>query len=243
MKSRQLIFLTLFLSLNVVAQDPFCETIITQGKSSVKQIPEIISFRIEFEVQDQDYQRCSNLTLSKIDTFKIAFIEKGLDPKLIKTTSYEISEEIERDSRTNKSVHIGYKSRIPIFIEAIFEDEDANKIFELLQSTFKSEVRINFRLSSVQVEEVEKELLFLAVEDATTKATTLANKLGIELGKVTKVQYGDPETIRNFTSPNSEFRSSPRPMGYTTQARIKTLTPVEISMGARVVIAWEIENE
>jgi uncharacterized protein len=243
MKPRQLLCLALFFSMSAFAQDQFCETIITQGKSTISQIPEIISFRIELEVEDIDYHRCSILALDKIDSLKLAFSESGLDPNTIRTSSYQTSEVTERDPRTNRSVFRGYKTRIPTIIEVPYGDIEADKIFELLRSAFESEININFRLSAVQVKNVEQELLFMAVQDATDKATALANKLGIEIGSVKKVQYGDPQTIRNFTSPNSEFQVSPSPMSYTSQVRIRTLNPVEISMGASVVIAWEIVNK
>ncbi|KKL52020.1 hypothetical protein LCGC14_2289640, partial [marine sediment metagenome] len=48
-------FVGAFFIVNVYSQDPFCEKIVAQGKSTVRQMPELISFYIELQVEDRDY--------------------------------------------------------------------------------------------------------------------------------------------------------------------------------------------
>jgi len=240
---KHLVFVIFFTShlVSALAQDPFCETIISQGKSSVIQVPEIISFYVEFELNDQDYDRCTNLALGKIDTFKMKLKEIGIDEDLVKTASYSIQEITDRDMRTRELIHLGYKARIPIVIKMEVVDPYADDIFELLKSTFKSEIRINFELSPEQKEKAKESLLTLAVNDAKSKAEILASSLNIELGKVIKVQYGDPEVIRNFTRSYNDLRSTERMIAASSvRSNITTLTPPEIGMVASVVLAIEI---
>ncbi len=236
-------FFLAFQFASAFSQDPFCETITSQGKSTVKQVPEIISFFVEFELRDKDYDKCTSLALGKIDTIKMKFKDIGLDDEIIKTASYSIQELTERDNRTREMIHLGYLARIPVGIKMDANDPNTNDVFELLKSTFKSQIRISFELSPEQVEKVKESLLDLAVKDASAKAKILAKSLDIELGKVIKVQYGDPEVIRNFTRSYNDLRSTERMMAASSISRssITTLTPPEMGMVASVVLAWEIK--
>jgi uncharacterized protein YggE len=242
---KQIVFLLLATSIFIsgVAQDPFCETIISQGKSTVKQVPEIISFFVEFELSHKDYDVCTDLALGKIDTFKMKLKEKDIDEDLIKTASYSIQELTDRDNRTRELIHLGYQARIPILVKLEVTDPKTNVVLELLKSTFKAETRINFELSQKQRDEAKEALLTLAVKDATSTAEILASSLSVHLGKVIKVQYGDPQILGNFTGSQNDLRSTERLMAASSvsSSNITTLTPPEISMAASVVLAFEIE--
>lgn len=159
---------------------------------------------------------------------------------LIKTSNYSISEMIERDNRTHRPIHRGYQARIPISIKTRVDDPAAEKKFKIIKSTFKSDIRINFELSQSQINEVKEKLMTLAVKDATSKAEILARSLNVELGKISKVQYGDPQTIRNFTRSNYDLVSRMNLTGAVSRASITTLTPSEIEMVTSVMLAWEI---
>ena len=235
------LLLTVTLALPTFSQDPFCETIVTEGKSSIKQTPEIISFFIEFRIEHQDYEMCSDLALETIDSVKIKFRLNGIDEDLIKTTNFSINEITERDNRTNRSIHKGYLARVPISIKTKVSDPLASKIFELIRSSLKSDIRINFELSDSQIEEAKEALLTLAVDDATSKAKILAKNLKIDLGKVTKIQYGDPQTVRNFTRSNYSLQTGrAMTVGSVSKASITTLKPDEITMTTSVMLAWDI---
>lgn len=237
-----ILFLCIVISNTAFSQDPFCEAIVTQGKASYKQNPETISFHIDFRVMDKDYDKCTNTALKKIDSLKIKFRENKIDENLILTSSYSISETSARDNRTNKQVHTGYQARIPIYIRTQVDDPSADKIFELVKSTLKTDVKINFELSPSQIDEVKETLISMAVEDATSKAKILTKNLEVQLGKILKVQYGDILAIRNFTNTNYELRSiRQRNVSAVSRVSITTLKPHPIEMTTEVMLAWEIE--
>jgi uncharacterized protein YggE len=82
----------------------------------------------------------------------------------------------------------------------------------------------------------------MAVKDAKTKAIQLAKSADIKLGRISKIQYGEPQTIRGFTQKNIELRnSSVRSMSSSYKMNIESLNPVEIEMQTNVMIAWKIE--
>ena len=133
MKHLIFLLLTAFHVVSGIAQDPFSETLISQGKSTVKQVPEIISFSVQFELRNQDYDKCTSLALGKIDTFKMKVRENGINEDLIKTASYSIQEITDRDNRTRELIHLGYQARIPIIIKLEVTNPKADDIFELLK--------------------------------------------------------------------------------------------------------------
>lgn len=184
------------------SQDPFCETIVIQGQSSVKQTPELVVFFIEFTVRDTNFEQCANLALQKIESVKSQFIKNDLEEDLVKTVNYSISEENKPDNRSGQQIFIGYRARIPLSIKTNVSNPDASKIFEIIKSNFRSNFRINFELSENQIENIKEKLIELAVQDATSKAEILAENLNVKLGRISKIQYGDSQMVRDFTRSN-----------------------------------------
>lgn len=240
---KKFIALILFaaISFPVFSQDNFCESIVVEGKSSVKMAPEIITFNINFSVKDTNYSRCAELALQKIEEVKSQFINNGIDEKLIKTINYSVREEREHDQILGKQVFIGYRADIPVLIKTEVTNPLNDQIFEIIKMNFQANFRLNFELSPAQVEMIKKELIQLAVKDAKSKAEILAESAEVELGEISKIQYGEPQSIRNFTRSNYDLLHSTTLAGISTKAGITTLTPPKAEMRTSVMIAWEIE--
>lgn len=244
MKNLYPIILTLisFLTLNLNAQDSFCEAVVVEGKSSVKQIPELISFSISLSARDTNYTKCTELALEQIERVKSEFTKNNIDNKLIQTVNFSIREEREYDPISRKQVFKGYRATIPIQIKTKVDYSKNNLIFEILKNNFKANFNLNFSLSPKQIEDVKKELIDLAVKDAKTKAKQLAESADIILGKVLKIQYGEPQTIRNFTRSNYELRSSKLQADTNSNTiNIESINPIEIEMQTSVMLSWKIE--
>lgn len=240
---KKIIVLILFTAIYfpVFSQDNFCESIIVEGKSSVKMEPEIITFNINLSVKDTNYTQCAELALQKIEGVKSEFIKNGIDEKLIKTTNYSIREEREHDRNSGKQIFVGYRADIPVLIKTEVNNPLNDQIFEIIKTNFQADFRLNFELSPVQIEMIKKELIQLAVKDAKSKAEILAESAEVELGEISKIQYGEPQSVRNFTRSNYELRNSITLAGMSTKAGITTLTPPKSEMRTSVMIAWDIE--
>lgn len=242
---KQLIISVLFIVTNVAvlfAQDPFCETIVVEGKSSVKMVPEIISFHINFTLKNQDYSECQELALEKIEKIKSDFRKNDIDQDLVKTLNYSVRELTRRIPETGKQVFVSYKAHIPMLIKTEYSNAEVPKIFELIKDNFKSDVRINFDLSETQIEAMKEKLIELAIEDAISKANLLVENLNYKLGDVTKIQYGEPRKIRNFTRTNYDLITSQQLEAMSSTSRISpdVLTPAKIEMRTNVMLAWKI---
>ena len=205
--------------------------------------PEIITFNINFSVVDSNYIKCAEMALQKIESVKSYFIENYIDKDLIKTNDYSIVEQREYDQISRKQVSKGYRANIPIFIKTEVDNPKNNQIFEIIKSNFQSNFNINFHLSEIQIETIKEKLIELAVEDAKSKAQLLAKNSNVKLGKIGKIQYGEPRAIRNFTHSNYELINSSQleTMSSDRKLRITVLNPVKKEMRTSVMIAWMIE--
>lgn len=243
MKKIVLFFVFVLFGFLSFSQDPFCESMVVEGKSSVKMTPEVITFTVNFYVRDTIYARCASSALQKIDAIKSQFSEQGIETELIKTGNYSIREERERDRNTGEQIFKGYRADIPVFIKTKANDPKNDKIFEIIKDNFKADFRINFSLSPEQIEEMKEELIALAVKDAKSKAQLLAKNTGVKLNDITKVQYGEPRTIRNFTRSNYDLLESGQLMMASASARgnLTSLTPNEVEMRTNVMVAWGFE--
>lgn len=231
-----------FLSFNSTAQDSFCEAVVVEGKSSVKLVPEMITFSINLSVADTNYTKCTELAIEEIERVKSEFTKNDIDKKLIQTVNYSIREEREHDPVLRRSVFKGYRATIPIIIKTELDYSKNNKIFEIIKNNFKANFNLNFSLSPNQIENVKKELIDLAVKDAKSKAKQLAKSAEIKLGKVSKIQYGEPQLIRNFTRSNYELRTSKMHMESAGHLmKIESLNPVEVEMQTNVILSWKID--
>ena len=242
---KNLIFLFLFIStsFNTFSQDSFCEAIVVEGKSSIKMAPEIITFNINFSVVDTNYTRCAEMALQKIESVKSQFIKNSIDEELIKTNNYSIVEQREYDQVSRKQVFKGYRASIPILIKTEVDDPRNNQIFEIIKNNFQSNFNIKFDLSQIQIDTIKEKLIELAIEDANLKAQLLAKNSKIKLGRISKIQYGEPRTIRNFTHSNYELLNSGQleTMSSVHKAGITVLNPAKKEMRTSVMIAWMIE--
>jgi len=241
MKQLSLLILFTVLSFSLFSQQYKGELVEVQGKSSVKIKPEIINFNIDITVRDTNYSRCTDLAFEQMQAIKTRFKDLGIDEKLIKTMNYSIREEREYNRQLNKQVFIGYRADIPVMIKTQTDNPLNDKIFEFIKNNFNADFRVNFELSPEQIEKVKKELILLAVGDAEVKAKLLAESTEIKLGKISNIQYGEPQLIRNFSQTNYDLNRSVQMESASAKVGISALTPPNIEMRTHVMLAWKIE--
>jgi len=241
MKKFVVLVLIVSLSLPLFSQDTSCEAIVVEGKSSIKLMPEQLIFQINITVKDSIYTKCANLAIEKIETIKKQFTIYGIDEQLIKTQNYSIREVRKHDYKTQKSVFEGFEASIPISIKTKVDNSKNDQIFEIIKNNFEANFNLNFALTTKQIETVKEKLIDLAVEDAKQKAKVITKSAEIKLGKISKIQYGEPRTVRGF-SQNYDLMEARTLIGSGSNSKITdVMNPNEIEMRTSIIIAWDIE--
>lgn len=216
--------------------------ITVEGKASIKVTPELIFFQVTITERDTSYGQCAQLALNKIERVKQEFQKRGLDEKMLKTQDYSIQEERKHDRQLGQSVFSGYRADIRIIIESEVPNTSNNQIFDIIKDHFTGNTRIYYGLSDKQRDGLKEKIIDLAVKDAVSKAKILVNSADVKLGSITDIQYGNPQIVANLSRPKAELLSAVS-VADSQPGTITSLSPNQIQMSTRVVVAWEIVEE
>ncbi|WP_347841350.1 SIMPL domain-containing protein [uncultured Draconibacterium sp.] len=225
------------------AQNSHTGVITVEGKSSVKLFPEELSFTVNFSVKDENYTRCAELSVEKMDKIKKLFAKNGIDNDLITAGSYSIREVQKYSQELRQSVFDGYEANIPITIRTKIDYKKNDKIFELIKDNLQSNFNLSFELSEEQMEAVKEKLIALAVKDARQKADVIAATTQVELGKIKAIEYGEPRMIGPYNKNMELMSGGMMPMAREADAGITSvLSPDEKEMRTNIVISWYINE-
>ncbi len=243
MKKTAFLFVAILLSGFVFGQSAASSQITVEGKSSVKVIPEDLSFVVNLSVKDNNYTRCAEMAVEKMGNIKQLFVKNGIDEDLLKANSYSIREVQKYDPELRQSVSDGYEANIPVTIRTKRDYKKNDKIFELIKDNLESNFNLNFYLSDEQMDAVKEKLITLAVKDARQKAEWIAKASETALGKIKNIQYGEPRMIGAFNNRNELMVSDIMPITREASAKItEVLSPDEIEMQTSIVVSWEISE-
>ncbi|WP_167605789.1 SIMPL domain-containing protein [Maribellus sediminis] len=241
MKKVVLILAVIFFAAASFAQSAEKSLLTVEGKSEVKLLPEEIWFNVMMSVKDTDYKTCSDLAVQKLAEIKSLFTDNGIDKNLIKTNNYSIREIQRHDPELRKMVFDGYQATVPLTVRTKRDYDKNDLIFTLIKDNLESNFNLNFQLSEKQIAEVKAKLIKLAVDDAKEKAGIIAAASGVELSKISAIQYGEPNII-GINNPPALRKSGLMMQAESYSEIIDLMEPDEVKMGTNIVISWEIDQ-
>ena len=241
MKKTAFLIIAILLSGFVFGQNNTNSLVTVEGKSSVKIIPEDLSFTVNLSVKDINYTKCAEMAVEKMDKIKKLFVKNGIDEELLKANNYSIHEIQKYDPELRQSVSDGYEASIPVTIRTKRDYKKNDKIFELIKDNLESNFNLNFLLSNEQIDAVKEKLITLAVKDARQKAEWIVKASETTLGKIKNIQYGEPRMVFANNNRQDLMQYDVMPMMREANAKItEVLSPDEIEMQTSIVISWEI---
>ncbi|QIA08694.1 SIMPL domain-containing protein [Draconibacterium halophilum] len=227
-------------SLVTFAQNTESGIITVEGKSTVKLVPEEISFTVNLSVKDSNYSRCADMAVEKLAKIKALFVENGIDEDLIKASSYSIREVQRHDPQLRKMVFDGYEANIPLTLKTQRDYEKNDLIFSIIKDNVESNFNLSFGLSEEQRNAVKEKLIDLAVQDARDKAEIITKSAGVKLGTIKSIQYGDQRTIARMND-RELLSSGSIAMKMQSESSItEVLSPDEIIMATNIIISWNL---
>lgn len=241
MKKIILAIAVIFFAAASFAQSAEKSLLTVEGKSEVKLLPEEIWFNVMMSVKDTDYKTCSDLAVQKLAEIKMLFTKNGIDKNLIKTNNYSIREIQRHDPELRKMVFDGYQATVPLTVRTKRDYDKNDLIFALIKDNLESNFNLNFQLSEKQITEVKARLIKLAVDDAKEKAGIIATASGVELSKISAIQYGEPNII-GINNPPALRKSGLMMQAESYSEIIDLMEPDEVKMGTNIVISWEIDQ-
>ncbi|MFV0592342.1 MAG: SIMPL domain-containing protein [Draconibacterium sp.] len=241
MKKILLVLAIFSITATAFAQSASVSQISVEGKSSVKLMPEDLSFTVNLSVKDNNYTKCAEMAVDKMDNIKKLFTKNGIDKDLIKANNYSVREVQKYDPELRQQVFDGYEASIPVTIRTKRNYKKNDKIFELIKDNLESNFNLTFSLSEGQMEAVKEKLISLAVKDARQKAEWIAKASGTSLGKIKSIQYGEAQ--RQIGPVQPQLRMFAMMDQMEASAKITdVLNPDEVEMHTNIFISWEINQ-
>ena len=207
----------------------------SNGEAEISVIPDKVVFYLNIEAKGNNSKE-ANEKNSKIYNSLINELEKiGLKKEEIKTTSFNIFEDIEWTPYGSKSK--GWKAVHSIEIR--LNSSEGEKIAKVIDKTIEVGANvgwINFELSKNLETKTKAEAIKLASEDARSRAEALVFGQGKKLGKLISIE----ETFEYV--PWRVFESKEDLLSNEISSEIKSnIAPSERKISARVKAIYEVK--
>jgi len=217
------------------------QTIKVAGVAEVSETPELIILNANLMVKAPFYQECFEKSLETYNHLKSVFEENGIDPGNIKSRQIVVNENMEW--RNNEKTVLGYYSNIQFEIREEFTPDFSKKLLNSLNTEgLNINYNVSFDFTEKQKEKIRKQALELAIEDAKEKATIIAKTSGTELTKISKINYGVPETAVPFPEYADDDLARNRVLAITEPSRFNMgavdLNPKEKTIRKMVIVEW-----
>ena len=165
--------------------------------------------------------------------------EPNFNKKDLKTTNFNITTSYKSyyDENNNyKSKFDGYKCEQDLKLEFDLDMEILSKVITAITKS-KVEPRFNIRFSVKDKDEINKELLIKATENARSKAEVLTKAARVTLGRLVSIDYNWSE-INIYSNTTYEIENKSYAIAETYAPSIE---PEDIKISDTVAFVWEIK--
>jgi len=169
---------------------PSSNTVTGNGEAIIEAIPDLVGIYFNIETSGKTSQEAKDANSEIFNELKSSLLNNGFNKEDIKTQNFNIYPEYEWIN--NKRIQKGYKAVHSIKVE--FSTEDTEKISDVIDAGANAGAGIsyiNFELSQELQNQYKAEALKLAAEDARIKAESIAEGLGMSVGKLVSVSSSD----------------------------------------------------
>lgn len=206
------------------------------GSGTVVAEPDKARVQLTVQKSDPDMGKARAEALAVVEKFLALTKKLGIDPKQVRTTSAIINPEYRWDPPSSRQVFIGYQVQRQLEVELTSLD----KLGALVEGAVDAGVNnvAPPTLDSSRRRELTRQALAAAARDAESNATTIAETLGVKLGR-----------IRDLTASDSMAPPPPMPMprmrvaamaAEAADAGAASYTPGSLEFEARVTATFDV---
>lgn len=228
------VYLLLFISMALVAQNEPVLTVLGQAKMKV--IPDVTTINIALTSVHQEYSQSVQNLEQKASELKKFLETKGIDEKYVDSENFKVDKQY--DFVDGERKYIGFNAKL--WIQLKFENDNAlvNEIINAIgeSNNTESEISIDYEISLAKQDSVNTELIKSAIDDAKKKATLIAESTGQELIKIAKITYGVRENLN--VDPPVKGLMIQETMAAGVQKKSFTITPKEMLQSTHIIIYW-----
>lgn len=216
------------------------ERLITvKGIGNISVTPDLIIITMNLVSHKYNYDETMKLATESVNELEKAIEEVGFNKKDLKTTNFNITTSYKNyyDENNNyKSKFDGYKCEQDLKLEFDLDMEILSKVITAIAKS-KVEPRFNIRFSVKDKDEINKELLIKATENARSKAEVLTKAARVTLGRLVSIDYNWSE-INIYSNTTYEIENKSYAIAETYAPSIE---PEDIKISDTVAFVWEIK--
>ena len=216
------------------------ERLITvKGIGNISVTPDLIIITMNLVSHKYNYDETMKLATESVNEIEKAIEEVGFNKKDLKTTNFNITTSYKSyyDENNNyKSKFDGYKCEQDLKLEFDLDMEILSKVITAITKS-KVEPRFNIRFSVKDKDEINKELLIKATENARSKAEVLTKAARVTLGRLVSIDYNWSE-INIYSNTTYEIENKSYAIAETYAPSIE---PEDIKISDTVAFVWEIK--
>jgi uncharacterized protein YggE len=165
------------------------EFIAVIGESSGTYIPDMITFHFSIDVIEKKQDDAVRKLNEQANLFVDKVINLGINPKEIKLSSYNLQQAL--DYSGDKAKSIGYEASESLELEIRYSENSFNQFIDSISGTKFPNLSFNYMLtfSDSLRDEILKDLVKKASDNAMNIARTLADSRNVQLGDVYSIEY------------------------------------------------------
>jgi uncharacterized protein len=203
-----------------------------QGKGTATAEPDLVRLSFQINTLQMEYETAVTQLNERVDQLRRDVAEVGIDPKDLKTTSFDISPKQHWSSEEEEYLFLGFEAEHDLHLEMPLEQDQLNRtLMQLAQSASGATFSIYFAVKDQDI--LRKQVLADAVVKAKENAQTLAQSAGVQLGEILRIDYGW-----------TEVRFEERVMSYDAAempcAPMPDIEPAEMTASDNVTVVWKI---
>ena len=203
-----------------------------QGKVAVK--PDLILFNFPVSVLNEDYEMALELLNERVSKLRNLVERAGIDIDGLKTTNYRISRDTRYDRDTEEHVFIGFRASHDIRLELPFDKKVVGEFIRTLSRHFQE---LDFRISftAYQTEDLKRQLIENAIQNARQSAEHIAKASGITLKEILNIDFSFQELyLREESIIDSDM------IQHDAMAMAE-INPEDIEADKNITVTWRIE--
>jgi len=209
-----------------------------QGRGRASQAPDRIILKFDISQINKEFCDAVSQCNSRVEGIRSVVASVGLDPKTLKTTSFQVDKTYEYEK--DKKIHTGYEA---IHHTRIEFDLDKTLVARLMNSItiggYKPKLSTTFTIQDP--EELRCRVLENAVLNASRRADAIARSANLCLGPIQLMEHdaiGIPSSTTTYREEQNYFEM--KSGGYSEQAW--TIEPEDLVAEATVLVAWELSE-
>ncbi len=214
------------------------KTLEVVGFAKVSITPDVGILNININEIDMHFSQSINRLNTKLQDITNQLKKIGFEQSAIRTENFDVRKNTVY--RNNKNIDSGYIATQQIHLEFKNDQNNITKILnQFANSSTEFNLNFNFKLSDSLKENVQKQIIKLATENAFSKAKLISEAAKIDIEKVSKINYGNTYNAGMRIYNNDQGLNEIVLTG--SRSKLEGFTPSDLVYTDNILVIWNLK--